>query len=122
MAWVRASIPVNAVRLFGMVAVISGSARATFGASRGLLTVNLNFAAVSVMTEPKVSSLAVPAVVGTAMIGRGRTEVVNRPSYSLTLPPAAATMATALAQSMGLPPPTATRQSAPVSDTAAAAA
>ncbi|GAB1486684.1 hypothetical protein MASR2M79_17350 [Aminivibrio sp.] len=80
MAWVRASIPVKAVRDRGMVAVISGSARATFGARRGLLTVNLNFSAVSVMTLPKVSSLAVPAVVGTAMIGRGTAVVLNRPS------------------------------------------
>ena len=80
MAWVKASMPVDAVSSGGMVRVISGSTSATFGAMRGSLILNLNFSLESVITELKVTSLPVPAVVGMAINGSTSAPILWGPS------------------------------------------
>src|SRR5262245_10492657 len=65
-----------------------------------------------------VASDPLPAVVGTAMNGRGGRTSLRSPTcsrYSRTLPSFGATPATAFAASIALPPPTATTTSAPAS-------
>jgi hypothetical protein len=104
---------VAAVSCGGIEAVKDGSIKAILGARVGDLTVNLKFSAVSVMTELKVTSLPVPAVVGMVKIGRRSPRIFVLSSYVLTGPPRAAVTETAFAQSMGLPPPMAMRAPAP---------
>ena len=73
-------MPVDAVSSGGMVRVISGSTSATLGAILGSLMLNLNFSLESVITELKVTSLPVPAVVGTATSGSTSAPILSRPS------------------------------------------
>ena len=50
MAWVRASMPVEAVRPLGMEAIMSGSTMATMGMSCTSTHTNLRLRSTSVMT------------------------------------------------------------------------
>ena len=59
----------------------------------------------SVITAARVASLPVPAVVGTAIKGRGGARKRSTPSYSGRRPPLVASAAVALAVSITLPPP-----------------
>ncbi len=75
-AWASASIPVPAVTPAGSFTVSSGSIRATHDAMSGVPpTLNLIFRLGSVMTAHSVTSLPVPAVVGTAIIGGMRERI-----------------------------------------------
>ena len=65
------------------------------------------------MTENAVTSEPVPAVVGMAMSGTILPGTLCAPSYSSILPPYFTTTPTALATSIGEPPPKATIKSAP---------
>jgi hypothetical protein len=71
---------VAAVREGGMETVSSGSRSAALGAISGDFTVNLKRSQVSVITAPKVISLPVPAVVGTATMGRSPFPILERSS------------------------------------------
>jgi hypothetical protein len=77
-------------------------------------TLNLIFRFGSVITAQSVTSLPVPAVVGTAIRGGMRFSIGLWPhSYSRMLPSCAATTPIPLAVSIELPPPIATRPSQP---------
>ncbi len=78
--------------------------------------------AVSLTTELRVTSLPVPAVVGTAISGSGGLMNVRGATQSSAVPALVANPATAFARSIGLPPPTATTASAPVARASSAAA
>ena len=95
--------------------VSSGSITATHAAMCGVPpTLNLIFRFGSVMTAHSVTSLPVPAVVGTAIIGGMRERIGLWPhSYSTMLPSWAATTPMPLAVSIELPPPMATSPSHP---------
>ena len=67
------------------------------------------------ITENAVTSEPVPAVVGIAMSGIIFPGTLCAPSYSVMLPPYFAVTPTALATSIGEPPPSATIKSAPAS-------
>src|SRR5512136_88607 len=116
MAWVRASKPVAAVISRGMETVRRGSTRATLGIIIGLAISIFTSRSVSVMIVNWVTSLPVPAVVGTAIRGDPGFAILLAPRNSVTLRPGfVARAAMALAASIGLPPPTAIRKSAPES-------
>ena len=68
---------------------------------------------VSVMTVNWVTSEPVPQVVGMAISGGSGFLILSAPKYSRMSPPFVARSPIALAASMGLPPPTATRPSQP---------
>src|SRR5437879_13439593 len=106
-------MPVPAVTAGGSLTVSSGSITATHDAMFGMPpTLNLIFRFGSVMTAHKVTSLPVPAVVGTAIIGGIRARIGLWPhSYSTLLPARRANTPTPSAVPTGLPPPAAlTRQ------------
>ena len=108
-------MPVPAVTAGGSLTVSSGSITATHDAMCGVPpTLNLIFRFGSVMTAHNVTSLPVPAVVGTAIIGGMRDSMGLWPhSYSTMLPLCAATTPMPLAVSIELPPPMATSPSQP---------
>ena len=66
MAWVRASMPVAAVREAGMFIMRTGSSMATLGVQRQSTMAIFTLREVSVMMQKRVISDAVPAVVLTA--------------------------------------------------------
>ena len=68
MLWVKASIPVPAVRRGGKLMVNSGSISASLGIRCGLPIASLRPESM-MMTPPRLTSLPVPAVVGMATIG-----------------------------------------------------
>lgn len=70
-ACVKASIPVVAVIFGGIEIVRVGSHIATFGVNKSLPMLIFVISLLLVKTENIVSSLAVPEVVGTAIIGNG---------------------------------------------------
>ena len=74
---------------FGKLTVRAGSIRATHGARFGVPpTLNLIFRSGSVITAHRVTSLPVPAVVGTAMSGGIRLVIGSCPnSYCRIDPP-----------------------------------
>src|SRR5512135_1066790 len=116
MAWVRASKPVAAVISRGMETVRRGSTRAILGMIIGLAISILTSRSVSVMMVNWVTSLPVPAVVGTAITGAPGLGILFAPMNSVILRPGlVASAPMALAVSIGLPPPTAIRKSAPAS-------
>mmetsp|Transcript_102239 Transcript_102239/g.318454 ORF Transcript_102239/g.318454 Transcript_102239/m.318454 type:complete len:239 (-) Transcript_102239:99-815(-) len=131
MAWVSASIPVQAVRLGGNDTVSSGSAM-TETRQAGCVAQRLTCAAVSVNMEAAFISAPVPAVVGIATTG-GMPRLAS-PSAIGPTPgggsrthskagsgtPVRATIAMHLPPSRALPPPRATRPSAPWSRKASA--
>ena len=111
-ALVKASIPVTAARVLGMLVASSGSTMATVGNMNGLPSPIERLASMSHRAEPEVTSLLLPDVVGTAMKGSpARSMLLRRSAYSAHVPSWAARTATALARSMALPPPTATTMS-----------
>ena len=114
-AWVSASMPVPAVTPAGRPRVSSGSMSATQAAMLGVPpTLNLIFRSGSVMTAQSVTSLPVPAVVGTAIRGGILEWISSRPhSYWTMLPPWTAATPIPLAVSIELPPPIATSPSQP---------
>src|SRR4030042_6793608 len=69
MAWVKASIPVKAVTEGGRPMVNLGSTMATSGKRKGVTIPFFNFSFVSDKIAMGVTSLPVPAVVGTRMTG-----------------------------------------------------
>ena len=69
MAWVRASMPVAAVRETGMPFISSGSLTATLGVTRQSTMHIFTLRLVSVMMQNRVISEAVPAVVLMASSG-----------------------------------------------------
>src|SRR6266705_4452679 len=89
----------------GSLTVSSGSISATHDAMWGVPpTLNLIFRFGSVITAHSVTSLPVPAVVGTAIIGGMRERIGLWPhSYSAMLPSWAATTPMPLAVSIELP-------------------
>ena len=91
------------------------------GNSITLTTTIFTFRTGSVTTAPRVTSLPVPTVVGMAINGRGGFLNVSIPSYRATVPSLVDSIATALAASIELPPPTATMPSQPTSLTNRAA-
>src|SRR2546425_10508411 len=106
-------MPVPAVTAGGSLTVSSGSITATQAAMWGVPpTLNLILRVGSVMTAHSVTSLPVPAVVGTAIIGgiRGRIGVGPHP-YSTMLPPWAGPTPAPFAGSPELPPPNAAQPS-----------
>src|SRR2546427_11608731 len=108
-------MPVPAVTAGGSLTVSSGSITATQAAMWGVPpTLNLILRVGSVMTAHSVTSLPVPAVVGTAIIGGVWERVGLWPhSYSTMLPPCAATPPVPFAVALPPPPPDATHPSAP---------
>ncbi|MEZ4505263.1 MAG: hypothetical protein R2848_05170 [Thermomicrobiales bacterium] len=122
MAWVSASIPVEAVSRGGKPSVSPGSTMAILGAIAQSRRETLICRVVSLTTELRVTSLPVPAVVGMAMSGRGGSTNVRGATQSSAVPLLVARPAAALARSIGLPPPIATIASAPVARASSAAA
>src|SRR5690242_16837410 len=108
-------MPVPAVTAGGSLTVSSGSMSATHAAMSGVPpTLNLILRLGSVMTAHSVTSLPVPAVVGTAIIGGMRERIGLWPhSYSTMLPSSTATTPMPFAVSIEMPPPIATRPSQP---------
>ena len=108
-------MPVAAVIAGGMPSMSTGSMTAACAAMRAVPpTLNLILRPGSVITAQSVTSLPVPAVVGTVTSGGMRRRMGSCPhSYLAIEPPCAATTPMALATSMGEPPPTATSPSQP---------
>src|SRR5256712_11327676 len=102
-------MPVPAVTAGGSLTVSSGSITATQAAMWGVPpTLNLILRVGSVMTAHSVTSLPVPAVVGTAIIGGMRERIgLWPPPYSTMLPAGAGATPLPLAASLQLPPPNA---------------
>lgn len=115
MAWVKASTPQEAIRPRGSVVRSSGSQMATSGERLSAsMMVILRCSSVLVMTETKVTSLPVPAVVGThtsgsIRLGMGRSSSWRTGRSLVTM------AAIALDWSITLPPPRATISSTPFS-------
>src|SRR5476649_500397 len=99
MAWVKASIPVAAVRAGGMPTISSGSLIEICGVTRQSTMAILTFRSVSVMIQKRVISDAVPAVVLIAISGIISLLDLSIPSKSFILPPLAAMRPMPLAQS-----------------------
>src|SRR5437879_13560682 len=100
-------MPVPAVTAGGSFTVSSGSITATHDAMFGVPpTLNLIFRFGSVMTAHNVTSLPVPAVVGTALLG-GIRELLGLwpPSYSRLLPSVEVSTPIPLDVSIVLPAP-----------------
>ena len=95
---------------------------AIFGAIAQSRSETLICRAVSLTTELRVTSLPVPAVVGTAISGSGGLAKVRGATQSSAVPALVASPTAALARSIGLPPPTATTASAPMARASSAAA
>ena len=106
-------MPVPAVTPAGRFTLSCGSMSATQDAMFGVPpTLNLIFRSGSVITAHSVTSLPVPAVVGTATSGGMREWIGFLPhSYWTMLPPWTATTPMPFAESMELPPPMATSPS-----------
>src|SRR5256885_7244516 len=100
-------MPVPAVTAGGSLTVSSGSITATQAAMWGVPpTLNLILRVGSVMTAHSVTSLPVPAVVGTAIIGGIRERVgLGPPPYSTKPPSWAAPPPLPFSVSLQLPPP-----------------
>src|SRR5579862_2447790 len=117
MSCVRASRPVLAVTAGGSPYVNSGSSSATRGSISGLRMLAFTPCSVDPRTALRVTSLPVPAVVGTAINGSGVTVMIRpfpTPSRkSSGSPPLAAMAAIALPASIALPPPIAITTSQP---------
>ena len=108
MQWAIASIPVAAVSIGGRPTVRSGSQIATFGSSHGDRKPSLR-PSFSTITEPRPTSLPVPAVVGIAISG-ATADVMRGPppstaAYCTSGPACVASSATALPRSSDDPPP-----------------
>ena len=114
-AWIRASTPVEAMTFSGRPFRTVGSTRATLGAILMSRMFSFSWASVSVMTASKVTSLPVPAVVGTAIRGTMGCSSTAGVAQVRILPPLASRVPTALAVSMELPPPMAIMPSMPCS-------
>ena len=106
-------MPVPAVTPAGRLTLNDGSTRATQEAMFGVPpTLNFTLRSGSVITAQRVTSLPVPAVVGTATSGGMREWIGSLPhSYCPMLPPCTTTTPIPLAASIELPPPIATRPS-----------
>ncbi|VTQ28775.1 hypothetical protein PA7078_03975 [Pseudomonas aeruginosa] len=91
-----------------MVNVVSGSISETSGTTALLTTENFMRSSWLEMITNCETSAEVPAVVGIRISGGLGTRSRSTPSNSRMLRPWAATMPMPLAQSIGLPPPTAT--------------
>ena len=116
MACVSASSPVLAVMCAGMSSISSGSISATYGAISPVPpALYLMWRAGSVITDQRVTSLPVPAVVGTVIRGGMRFLIGcgSAHSYSRIEPPFVTTTPIAFAVSIGLPPPRPIRPSQP---------
>ena len=77
MLWVKASMPVPAVRCGGRLMVSSGSISASFGMRCGLPIASLRPESM-MMTPPRLTSLPVPEVVGMATIGATFAVILRR--------------------------------------------
>ena len=106
-------MPVPAVTAAGRLTESAGSTSATWAATLGVPpTLNLILRSGSVITAQRVTSLPVPAVVGTAIRGGMREWMGDLPhSYCTMLPPWTATTPMPFAESIELPPPMATSPS-----------
>ena len=105
MAWVNASIPVEAVRAGGIPFISSGSLMAICGVTLQSTMAIFTLREVSVIIQNLVISDAVPAVVLTAIRGTMGLEDLSTPSKSAIFPPLAATRPIPFAQSWEEPPP-----------------
>src|SRR3989449_7166234 len=100
-------MPVPAVTPAGRLTLSAGSTRATQDAMLGVPpTLNFTFRSGSVITAQRVTSLPVPAVVGTATSG-GESEGGRSlpPLFFAVLPPRNTTTPRPLGASVELPPP-----------------
>src|SRR5438093_13547203 len=106
-------MPVPAVTPAGRLTLSAGSTSATHDAMLGVPpTLNFTFRSRSVITAHRVTSLPVPAVVGTATRGGMREWIGSLPhSYCAMLPPCTTTTPLPLAASIELPAPIATSPS-----------
>ncbi|MCY1397992.1 hypothetical protein D9M71_130160 [compost metagenome] len=91
-----------------MLRVVSGSISDTSGTTALLTTENFMRSSWLEMMTNWETSAEVPAVVGMRISGGLGTRILSTPSNSRMLRPCATTMPMPLAQSIGLPPPTAT--------------
>ncbi len=96
-----------------MVVVSTGSMSATSGIMVLLTMAIFTDRPVSVMMENCETSAALPEVVGRQIRGGPGSGTLSTPSKERTCAPLAWATPMALAQSMGLPPPTATMASQP---------
>src|SRR2546426_3854559 len=108
-------MPVPAVTPAGRLTLSAGSTRATQDAMLGVPpTLNFTFRSGSVITAQSVTSLPVPAVVGTATSGGIRGGIGAFPhSYCAMLPPGTTTPPMPLAAAIQPPPPIATQPAQP---------
>ena len=105
-AWVRASIPVEAVMAGGRLKVTLGSSTAYLGISGKSLMAYLYRVSASVITAARVVSLPVPAVVGMAMSRGSRLWTLRIPFiFARDWCGLAILAPVALAQSILEPPP-----------------
>src|SRR5919201_1132122 len=116
MACVSASTPTAAVSDGGIESVSAGSTIAAAQRQWQLANIIFTSRSVSVITITRVASLPVPAVVGTATTGSPARGIFSTPMNSGSGSGLVAWTAIALAQSIELPPPTATRPSQAVPD------
>ena len=114
-------MPVAAVTLGGAVRVNSGSQITAAGRMLSSMTTYLITFSVSIRALTLVISLEVPAVVGMAIRGGQGFFTRFMPPYRLMGPGLVISTPTALAVSMLLPPPTATKPSTPAAWASAAA-
>ncbi len=94
-----------------MVAVVVGSISDRSGTSSRLMMAIFFLLSGSVMMATGDTSAEEPAVVGTHISGGPGTRTLSTPSKLTMSWPPVATIPMPLAQSMGLPPPTATMRS-----------
>ena len=114
MACVSASMPVVAVSFGGSEAVSAGSRMAACGTSLYEVNDSLACAFVSATTATSVTSLPVPAVVGTAMNGGRSAFNISEPcNVAKSTPLHANDAAAPFVVSMTEPPPMATKPSQP---------
>ena len=112
-AWVSASIPAATIGLDGTSRVRSGSATAMSGIASQLEISILRSRASSVTITNRVTSDPVPAVVAMHARGTRPPGTFSAPSNRVSGPSCAMRMATALATSIALPPPSPITASAP---------
>ena len=98
-------MPVAAVRPFGSVSISSGSLTATSASAFAPSKISLVLVFVSVIIKQFVISLAVPAVVFTAIMGALRCGKRSTPTYCSSGAGFVARIQTALPQSCEEPPP-----------------
>src|SRR5512135_1172558 len=99
MAWVRASMPVEAVSGAGRPTIMAGSLKAMVGVILAVAKIIFTWVSVLVITAKRVTSLPVPAVVLTAMNGGSGLGTVSIPAKSRISPLLVATIPIPLAQS-----------------------